>query len=102
MGNCIFCGGDNSKEHIVAAWMLRDCDLYNTRFRMGFGQEDAEGKMATVTAPQPPGSFCTMDVCGSCNNRWMSQLENRMKGLLQPFIQQSWPMNDTELFRSLF
>ena len=102
MADCMFCGGGESKEHIVSEWMRRDCDLSNTKFRMGFGMENSQGGMDSVTQPQHLSTFYTTNVCETCNNEWMSQLENEVKPILHPFLQTTWPANDTDLFRSLF
>src|SRR6266705_4313835 len=102
MGSCIFCGGGNSKEHIVAEWLIRDCDLYKTKFRMGFSQENARGEMDSISQPEPLSGFYTIDVCGTCNNGWMSELEGKAKKILCPLLQITWPTNDKELFQSLF
>jgi len=98
----MFCGGGKSKEHIVSQWILRDCDLSNTECRMGFGMQQPGGGMDSITEPLYLTKFCTMDVCETCNNEWMSQLENGVKSVLHPFLQKTWPENDKELFRSLF
>ena len=49
MKNCMFCGGGESKEHVVSEWIRSDCDLTNTKFRMGFGMEDEECGQDTHT-----------------------------------------------------
>ena len=97
----MFCGGGQSKEHVISEWLRRDCDLSNTKFSMGFDRENAQGEMDSISQPQHLSTFYTMKVCETCNNGWMSQLENRIKSILHPFLQTTWPKNDTEQFRSL-
>jgi hypothetical protein len=102
MSSCNFCGGGSSREHIVPKWLIENCDLYKTKFRIGFGQENQQGELESILQPQPLGGFYTMDICQSCNNGWMSRLENKAQNILDPLIQKSWPSNDKELFQTVF
>jgi len=100
---CMFCGKNGgNEEHIVGKWILRDLDLYKTKTKIGFGLQRKTGEMDEIEAPQPLGSFKTDSVCETCNNTWMSQLENQVKPILTPLLQVPWPANDKPLFQSLF
>jgi hypothetical protein len=100
---CIFCGNHGgNEEHIVPKWIVRDLGLYNLKTRIGFGVQRASGEMDEIQAPQPLGAFVTDAVCETCNNKWMSQLENKVKPLLTPLLHEQWPADDRPLFQALF
>ena len=102
MSKCIFCSQGQSEEHIVAEWMIRDCGLKDEAFVHGFGRENKTGVFECVSDKIKMMRFCTMNVCAKCNNEWMSRLENRMKPILAPFIQDTWPRNAHDLLHRLF
>jgi hypothetical protein len=100
---CIFCGQPGgSREHIVGKWILNDFGLYSIKSRFGFGNQLPTGNMDEIEAPQPLGGFYTDSVCRSCNNGWMSQLEDAVKPLLSPLLVEPWPSPDRQLLTALF
>ncbi len=100
---CMFCGkSGGNEEHIVGKWILRDLGLNKMKSRIGFGVQRKTGEMDEIEAPQPLSSFTTDAVCQTCNNTWMSQLENQVKPHLIPLLQTPWPENDHSLFQALF
>lgn len=102
-GICIFCGKQGgNREHTVGRWMLRDLGLYSQKFKIGFGVQRPDGGMDEIKAPQPLGSFVTDQICAECNNGWMSQLEDAVKPLLTPLLQETLPNDDRPLFQNLF
>ncbi len=98
----MFCGGGVSKEHIVPKWLLRDCDLYGVKFKMGFGAQTSAGQLDTLLQPQPLSSFYTKAVCKQCNTGWMSRLENVAQKLLSPLVGTEWPANEKTILQTLF
>lgn len=75
---CIFCGDESgSEEHLWPAWMHRLIKFGPIRVQEGSGPEiiedDPEKKINTV--------------CRTCNNKWMSQLEEKNIPSLKPMIQ---------------
>ena len=100
MKPCIFCGGGSSREHILAKWLIRDCDLENQRPHIGFGAMQ-NGRFETVSQEQKLSQFLLSSVCVQCNGGWMSRLENRAKQTLSPFLQPEWPELDLTMLEQL-
>src|SRR5258708_15403363 len=82
MRSCIFCGGRaNSKEDAWPLWLMR---------RLG---ETGAGTVEGQRGKQSPKSWRTGQarltvrfVCATCNNGWMSQIENRVKPILERLL----------------
>src|SRR6266851_8074507 len=73
--SCIFCEGRaNSKEDAWPLWLLR---------RLGVTEagiiEGQLGKQAPTTWRTAHAKLTVRFVCTSCNNGWMSQLQQRVK-----------------------
>ena len=98
----MFCGGGTSKEHIIAKWMIRDCDLFRLPMKLGFGHENSGGQFDTVTEEASLYNFYTNDVCQRCNNGWMSRLEQKAQTILAPLLEVPIPSNEKDLLRGLF
>jgi len=93
MRACLFCGGGpDSKEHAIPEWVSRVCGC------------SAEGKFPIVTLHYREGVGIRdkrgfhLDrlrvgcVCRSCNNGWMSRLEEAVKPILQPLLEGGLPV----------
>lgn len=80
---CPFCPRRaNSREHIYAQWITRRYTKEassNAFFTMRFGGlfPDREARTLNVT----------IKVCASCNNGWMSRLENEARPLLEDLVE---------------
>jgi hypothetical protein len=74
---CIFCLKQaNTKEHVWPKWVLAVVDQ-NRPYRFELGN-----------APEIliSGEFKIRCVCGTCNNGWMSRLEDEVKLCLEPML----------------
>lgn len=89
--SCVFCGRTSgfSKEHVWPQWLHPFGENLASRrwdHEAGFSQTavDTFTEMPTVVT-EKLGSVLTMktrEVCSSCNNGWMSQLERQIKPLI--------------------
>lgn len=89
---CVFCGSTHgfSKEHVWPQWLHPFASHGDTARRWhheaGFAQTGAETFTEQPTiVTERLGSVLTLktrEVCGSCNNGWMSQFEARTKPLV--------------------
>lgn len=81
---CVFCGSTTTltAEHVFASW-IGGLGLIegNASTVSGFLNE-----MPRVLPPTPAFSQRVKMVCASCNNGWMSELENNARRILQPLI----------------
>lgn len=85
---CCFCGGTPcTEEHIWPKWahsMLPKGDGHYRRLQVGFQGEEQE-----VFSRDRQGSTTTIRirrVCGTCNNEWMSSLEEQAQPVLTKLI----------------
>ena len=75
---CIFCNSESgSEEHLWAAWMHRLLKFGPIRVQQGTGPETIDS--------DPEKTINT--VCHTCNNTWMSQLEEKNIPSLRPMLQ---------------
>jgi hypothetical protein len=82
---CIFCNNESgSEEHLWAAWMHRLLRFGPIRVQEGTGPETID--------PDPEKTINT--VCHTCNNTWMSQLEEKNIPSLRPMLQNQSTMID--------
>ncbi len=82
---CIFCNNESgSEEHLWAAWMHRLLKFGPIRVQEGTGPETID--------PDPEKTINT--VCHTCNNTWMSQLEEKNIPSLRPMLQNQPTMID--------
>lgn len=81
---CIFCGdSDMTEEHLIAAWVLRAFHRQR-RPEPGFtGTFVGRGEMQL--SPEEPISTARV-VCRSCNNGWLSVIDNAAAEVLKPLI----------------
>ncbi len=85
---CIFCGGSRlSREHIWPDWLRNYVPRDMTSHTQGHA---VIGKLGTTTKAKTlsgdPRSRRLRVVCESCNNGWMSQLQERIKPILVPLL----------------
>ena len=81
---CVFCGagGRLTGEHVFGDWLTRiGLDLSPSRH--GAGPINRSARDLGVSRPF---TRTVRDVCGSCNNGWMSNLEAVASRVLSPFI----------------
>jgi hypothetical protein len=81
---CIFCSeeGDLSREHIFPQWLLREFNISKSKLLMvhnNFGVNVSERKLTF-------NNFVNGLVCKTCNNGWMSQLEDKVKETLNSLM----------------
>jgi hypothetical protein len=81
---CWFCpatSGRKSKEHIFPQWLSAH---YGARTEVVTPHRVSAmtGKLLSERPPKPLSGFKCGDVCGDCNNGWMSQLEDRVRPIL--------------------
>jgi hypothetical protein len=81
---CAFCGttGKLTAEHVYGAWLTRiDLELDPVAHVSG-----PLNRMGREIGVNRPFRHTVRDVCGPCNNGWMSRLEDVAKRVLTPFI----------------
>lgn len=72
--DCIFCGKSaGSREHIWPQWLLARRDFGPFRLKRAGAKEVILNKV----------ELTTKSVCGNCNNGWMSELEQKVKPILE-------------------
>lgn len=81
---CIFCGnpltGQRSREHVFPRWLMREFDTLAQPFSVTW-TDDADGS-PRESRELVMGNLVAGRVCRTCNNGWMSQLEQAASGLL--------------------
>ncbi len=79
---CAYCGSETEKtdEHVYAKWM-REASYATGQTRMTLGDDPKPKRTYT-------GLYLALKdgVCRTCNNGWLSRLENRVKPWLAPAI----------------
>jgi hypothetical protein len=92
MRECIFCGAtsDITREHIWADWLkeyiAKDIDGYQAA-TITINQPSVASTVREKKISGDPRSRKAKCVCGSCNNGWMSQLQERAKPLVLSLIE---------------
>lgn len=80
MRTCIFCGrGAKTREHAWPQWILNEFGSRNI--------EAQRGNLPVRAWRGPSASVTVKDVCGPCNQGWMSELERTTKPILLPLMQ---------------
>lgn len=98
---CIFCGAKSgSLEDIIARWILKTAEIEGKKIVIGFGIW-LDGKQDTVTEERTIEDMLLPSVCGSCNNTWMSRLENLTKSTLGELLRPQYPTDDRALIARL-
>jgi hypothetical protein len=76
-----------TKEHVFPAWMaplfpdVPDAD-HVRRFEELDGSQEEKNEWS-----RPPFTWTVRDVCATCNNGWMADLEGKAKPILTPLVQ---------------
>jgi len=89
---CIFCGGFGvTKEHVIPPWIGRALDGTSThRVAISMDINLRELTLSTGTPPRTlQGHIFTRKVrgvCRSCNEGWLSRLEQHVRPMLVPLI----------------
>jgi hypothetical protein len=84
MATCAFCGtsGKLTGEHVLGDWLSRiGLDLSPVPHAAGW-----LNRMGRDLGTSSPYRRTVRDVCASCNNGWMSRLEDVAQRVLTPFI----------------
>jgi hypothetical protein len=103
VNECIFCGfhGKLSGEHQYAAWISEFLPLdlasknhthftgFNLDVRPDGTEEFEESNIRKVSGD--PGSQKIHRVCETCNNEWMSRLQDEAMPFIRVAIQKGWP-----------
>jgi len=99
---CVFCGGFNlSKEHVWPDWASKVLtDNPSPAHHEWHNTYSDKGTVVKESGMRPrQGSTFTKKirvVCKTCNNGWMSRLENATKPILLPLIQGEPALLDRE------
>jgi hypothetical protein len=82
MRTCIFCEGPaSSKEDAWPLWLMRQLEADEA------GRVEAQrGRQAPYSWRTAKGKLQVKFVCTSCNSGWMSQLENRVKPIVEGLL----------------
>lgn len=93
---CIFCGSqDLSREHIYSKWIFKILEINKKSFKPSFHnllRSNENGTSDKMTSNVSDGREIRFDnftiklVCKSCNNGWMSELENKIKVILPKLL----------------
>lgn len=81
---CVFCGSDAAltREHVFGKWVAKTgLDLSPLEHHAG-----PLNALPRHLGNQPPYRQEVRDVCGACNNGWMSRLESAAQPVLTPLI----------------
>jgi hypothetical protein len=81
---CWFCPssqGKKSKEHIFPKWLSGHYDA-RTEMVTPVRQSRVSGQELSRRPAKPLSGFVCGDVCTTCNNGWMSQVEERVRPIL--------------------
>lgn len=86
--SCVFCGcvGELTEEDAFPKWIARELLPIGSVFRISSFRGDggvlvSEGDIRSKLLGTP-----VKCVCDRCNNRWMSQMENKIKTMLLPMF----------------
>lgn len=84
LSECIFCGdSDMTEEHLIAAWVLR---AFHRQRKPDPGFSGSfVGPSEMRLSPEEP-ILTAKVVCRSCNNEWLSVIDNAAAEVLKPLI----------------
>jgi hypothetical protein len=92
-GKCIFCGGGNlTKEHFWPDWVGTVLGISNTVNRVEdlWTRSPGQPVPKLINRQERPGPTHKKKkirkVCSTCNNGWMSEIENELTTVLGPLI----------------
>jgi hypothetical protein len=101
-GQCIFCGGGPlSKEHIWADWLREFLPHLDTSSRHGVTHRDGRYGYGKLHRPGDVRSQRLRVVCETCNNGWMSRIQNDAKPIIANLLQHGMIATDPESLRTL-
>lgn len=85
---CLFCDenliGNRSNEHVLAIWLQRALDIEEKK--LSPTHLDSKTGKPKSTRTHSVGNLVEGRVCRTCNNGWMSDLENKARDILLPLI----------------
>jgi hypothetical protein len=84
---CLACGPTSatpSREHIFSQWLQEFLNIRN--LSLGLYRRNNEGSAERTRPDISLSSFTLKRICGTCNNGWMSRLEERVKPVLKPLL----------------
>lgn len=95
---CAFCGnGALTAEHVIPQWISRRTELGHLKkevirgrshylYRSSAQPDGMEARFEQRGLHVPAGELTVRVVCGGCNSGWMSQLEDDMKVIADPYL----------------
>lgn len=84
LDQCIFCGNsDMTEEHLIAAWVLR-AFVRQRKPKTGLSATFVSDDQMRLHAEEPTSTAKV--VCRSCNNEWLSGIDNAAANVLKPLI----------------
>lgn len=93
---CIFCNSDKlSKEHIYPKWLFDFFQTSEPTFQPSFHLIERSDTNAISDSMKsdysdgreiPYDNFTVKNVCETCNNTWMSEIEGKVQRILTPYI----------------
>lgn len=103
---CIFCGSENlSREHIYSKWIFNLLQTKETVFKPSFHiikRSNANEYSDEFSNSISDGreirydDFTLKQVCITCNNGWMSEIEEKVKQLFQIILNGHLSINDID------
>src|SRR5258706_15604889 len=98
MNLCIFCGGGPlTREHIIAERLTKR--MQRTKLAVISGKTTESGEEGRH--PILLHSLVLKQVCRTCNNGWMEDLEERTETKLGCLIEPNWPNKPEPLITAL-
>lgn len=81
--NCIYCdtlltGQNKTNEHIIPQWMIRHLEIKHHRHNI----QPVSKELIKFKPRYPVTHTFTYKICNTCNNGWLSQIDNSCKELL--------------------
>lgn len=89
---CIFCGSPEklTREHIWADWLRKYLPRTGNRNYHWTRHGDGEINRGKIHRPGDAHSQRLQVVCGKCNSGWMGALQEAVKPILTPLVQDTW------------
>lgn len=90
---CIFCSSSsNSREHVFPEWFSKAAGIRHMDFAPAHFSTVGGCEVQTLTKCR---SLTVRCVCKTCNNGWMSELENQIKARLEVALKLDWKLSFT-------
>jgi hypothetical protein len=91
MTTCVFCGSHGgSEEHIIADSVRSRAQIAEHEIEVGVREDEGDGPFRK---PHRMERFVTHQVCGDCNQSWMSRSEVDFLDVAGALIEPKWPQN---------